>query len=149
MAQVDVRLHNPAYAYLRVAGFWRWETPIVCPNGVDKVVETEKCFQGAVPLIAGAYTFWVGKEDMRCIHAFGSLWPRVGRISAQTGSGEEVAFRNGTLPLWGWRRWGFQWPRPAKGSTEATDGLPFCVERPLFTCIWPPFGPKGVNMGPA
>ena len=56
VTQFDVRLQNPAYAYLRAADFRRWESPTVCPNEVHQVVETGKCFQDAVPLIAGAHT---------------------------------------------------------------------------------------------
>ena len=55
VAQFDVRLHNPAYVYLSVADFRRRESPIVCPNEVDKVVEREKCLHGAFPLIVGAH----------------------------------------------------------------------------------------------
>ena len=54
VAQLDVRLQNSGSPDLRVADFRRWESPIVCPNEVNKVVETEKYFQGACPLMTGA-----------------------------------------------------------------------------------------------
>ena len=65
VAQFDVRLQNPAYAYLRVADFRRWQSPNVCSNEVDKGGETEKSFPGAVPLIAGAHThFGMAKKRL-------------------------------------------------------------------------------------
>ena len=40
LAQFEVRLQNPAYAYLWVANFRQWNSPIIYPNEVDKVVQT-------------------------------------------------------------------------------------------------------------
>ena len=44
VAQSDVRLRNPADAYLQVAGFRRGQSPILYPNEADQVAGTEFFF---------------------------------------------------------------------------------------------------------
>ena len=65
LSRFDVRLQNPAYGYLQVADFRRWEAPIVCPTEADKVVATEKIVSGCCPTDCWSpHTFWVGKEEI-------------------------------------------------------------------------------------
>ena len=56
LGELELNLPGHKEAGAATQAFAKALSPIVCPNEVDKVVETEKCFQGACPLIAGAHT---------------------------------------------------------------------------------------------